>query len=95
MTNRVRDLLQAIETTHGCKAAHERSAVVMEQFRGQLIWDGVVEVFTLTGHPKARRCYAWSLEEDGQPRSVTILELLPVDSPSTAVQAAIAGGQQK
>jgi hypothetical protein len=80
---------------HGCKAAHDTSQVVMEQFRGQTVWDGIVEVFNLTGHPKAKRCYAWSFLDNGEPRYVTVLELPPVDSACTAVRAAIASGQQK
>jgi hypothetical protein len=43
-----------------------------------------LEVFDLTGHPKAKRCYAWSY---GEPEEIiTILELPPVDSPESAVK---------
>jgi hypothetical protein len=80
---------------HGCKATHETSQVVMEQFRGQTVWDGVVEVFNLTGHPQAKRCYAWSFIDKEEPRYVAVLELPPVDSACSAVRAAIASGQQK
>jgi hypothetical protein len=95
VTNRIRDILQVVEATHGCKAAHESSELVMEQFRGQTVWDGLVELFRLTDHPQAHRCYAWSFIDNGEPRYVTVLELPPVNSPSTAVRAAIASGQQK
>ena len=67
----------------------------MEEFRGQTVWDGVVELFELTGHPQAKRCYAWSFIDNGEPRYVAVLELPPVNSPRAAVQAAIASGQQK
>ncbi len=67
----------------------------MEQFRGQTVWDGVVEVFQLSGHPQAKRCYAWSFSEDEGPHYVAVLALPPVDSACTAVRAAIASGQQK
>ena len=66
----------------------------MEQFRGQT-WDGVVEVFKLTDNPQAKRCYAWSFLDKGEPRYVTVLELPPIDSACSAVRAAIASGQQK
>ena len=33
---------------------------VHEVFRGETVWQGDVEVFDLTGHPKAKRAYAWS-----------------------------------
>jgi hypothetical protein len=53
-------------------------------------WDGVVETFELGGHPKAKRCHAWSYDEDGGTQYVTVLELLPVDSHESAVKVAIA-----
>jgi len=51
---------------------------------------GVVESFALTGHPKAKRCYAWSYQDKGETQYVTALEIPPVESPITAVRAAIA-----
>lgn len=37
---------------------------VREMHNGQTVWDGIVEVFDLTGHPKANRIYAWSHDTD-------------------------------
>ena len=51
-----------------------------------------MEVFRLKGHPKAKRCFAWSHvdgEHDEKTNYVTVLELPPIDSPQKAVQAAI------
>jgi hypothetical protein len=52
----------------------------------------VVEVFELTGHPKASRVYAWS-QDTGDPdkpkRHVTVLHIPPVLSATMAVRAAI------
>ena len=45
----------------------------------------------LIDHPKAKRCYAWSFEDGKQTRSVTVLELPPVDSPEIAVKVADRG----
>jgi hypothetical protein len=56
---------------------------------------GVVESFALTGHPKAKRCYARSYQDNGETQYVTALEIPPVVSPKTAVQAAIVSGSQK
>jgi hypothetical protein len=39
-----------------CKAVHIGSEPVIELFKGQIAWDGVVEIFDLIGHPKAKRC---------------------------------------
>jgi len=80
---------------HGCGSKHIESVPVHEVFRGQTVWDGVVEVFDLTGHPKAKRAYGWSYPDGDQERFVTVLELPPVKSPQTAVRAAIVSRAQK
>ena len=41
-----------INKLHGGKAKHIESVPVTELFNGQVVWDGVVEVFKLKGHPK-------------------------------------------
>ena len=89
MSDRIAKLQDAIEAMHRCKAVHVSSEVVIELFRGEVAWDGVVETFDLTGHPWAKRCYAWSYEDKGETQYVTVLELPPVDSPETAVKVAI------
>jgi hypothetical protein len=48
---------------------------------------GDVKVFDLTGHPKAKRAYAWSHldgEHDERTRFVAVLEIPPVESAETA-----------
>lgn len=64
---------------------------VVEEFQGQTIWQGDVEVFDIRGHPKATRGYGWGYvpNEGGGRRYFTVLELPPVNSPQTAVKAAI------
>jgi hypothetical protein len=89
MSERIENLRTAIETMHGCKAKHERSAVIVETFAGKTVWEGVVESFALTGHPKAKRCYAWSYQDNGETQYVNVLEIPPVVSPQTAVRASI------
>ena len=89
-TTQLRD---AVEKMHGCKAKHLRSVAVHEVLQGRTVWQGVVEVFQLSGHPEAKRCHAWSyLEGDKDERThfVAALELPPVDSARKAVQVAIA-----
>jgi len=88
----------AIMQLHNCGAAWRETAPVHEVFRGQTVWDGEVEVFDLTGHPKAKRAYAWSHREgkdDQGERFVTVLEVPPVVSPITAVRASILADKQK
>jgi hypothetical protein len=89
MSERIENLRKAVETMHKCKARHVESKPVIELFKGQVAWDGVVEAFELTGHPHAKRCYAWSYTDKGEPQYVTVLEIPPVDSAETAVKIAI------
>jgi hypothetical protein len=89
MNERIENLRTAIETMHKCKAARERSAMIVERFKNQTVWEGVVESFALTGHPKAKRCYAWCYQDNGETQYVNVLEIPPVTSPQTAVQASI------
>ncbi len=88
----IQELQDVIHRLHGATATHVKSAFVIETFQGKTVWDGVVEVFDLTGHPKANRVYAWAHETDDpkQPRRyVTALHLPPTVSPETAVKSAI------
>ncbi len=90
MSERIASLKEAVETMHRCKAVHVGSEPVIELFKGEIAWDGVVEIFDLTGHPKSKRCYAWSYLESDEPQYTTVLEIPPVDSAETAVEVAIA-----
>ncbi len=85
-------LKAAVEKMHGGQAVYTATVPVHEVFQGQTVWQGEVEIFDLSGHPKAKRDYAWSHAEgvnDFDERFVAVLELPPVDSPKTVVKAAI------
>jgi hypothetical protein len=86
----VKRLQEAIKETRRCDSKHVESVPVVEQFEGQTAWEGTVEVFDLIGHPQAKRAYAWSYRDGDKIKSVTILEIPPVDSPQSAVKVAIA-----
>ena len=76
-----------IEHLHKCSARHVWTDYIKEEFNGKTLWKGPVEVFNITGHPKAKRCYGWSY---GEPEEfITILELPPVDSAQSAVKVGI------
>jgi len=68
-----------------------QSVPVKETFDGKTVWEGVVHVFDLTGHPKATRAYAWSspIEGSDKRRFFAVLHEGPVKSPTDAVRAAI------
>jgi hypothetical protein len=96
MSKRIENIRLAVQAMHRCLAKHESSAPIIEMFGKNKVWEGVVEIFLLVGHPKAKRCYAWDLADDSsKPRYIAVLELPPVHSPHTAVRAAIASGEQK
>ena len=61
-----------------------------ETFRGKVAWEGEVEVFAVTGHPKAAHAYAWEQETDeGNRAFVAVLGVPPVNSAQDAVRASI------
>ena len=89
----IQRLQMVIHHLHKVDSRHIESVPVEEVYQGQVIWRGTVEVFSVTGHPKATRCYAWSHrdgKDDGGERMVAVLGLPPVDSAQRAVQVAIA-----
>ena len=86
------DLKEVIRRLHGVESTHRQSVPVKEVFQGETVWDGIVEVFDLHGHPKANTAYAWTHETDDPAnpvRHVTVLQIPPAVSPITAVRAAI------
>jgi hypothetical protein len=87
-------LTLAVNHLHGCDSKHIESVPVEEVYEGKTVWQGIVEVFEVRGHPKANKVYAWSHvhgKNDDDERFVAVLGLPPVTSPETAVKVAIAG----
>jgi len=90
------EVQHAIKQLHGCESKHVETVPVKEVFKGKTVWEGDVEVFDLTGHPKAKRAYAWGYPNGkGGLEVVAVLEIPPVESPVTAVRAAIVASQKK
>lgn len=88
----IEELRNVIHRLHKAVATHIESVPITERHKGQVIWDGIVEVFRLRGHSQTNRIYAWAHDTDdpNEPkRYVTVLHIPPVVSPLTAVQAAI------
>lgn len=90
------ELKEAVESQHGCKASFAQSVPVKETFGGKTVWEGVVHVFDLTDHPKAKRAYAWSspIEGSTKRRFFAVLHVPPITSPAEAVRAAIVAEQR-
>ncbi len=90
MSDYIATLQKAIKDLHGCDAVHVSTTPVVETFKGEIVWQGDVETFSIRGHPKAKRCFAWSYQDDrGTTQSTAVLELPPVDSELAAVRAAL------
>lgn len=88
----VEELRDVIRRVHGVESQHIESVPVKETFKGQTVWDGIVEVFELKGHETAHRVYAWAHDTDNPEyprRHVTVLHLHPIKSAQDAVRAAI------
>jgi hypothetical protein len=87
--NHIAALKEAIEKLHGVTAAHAESVPVKEVFLGKTVWEGVVEVFHLEGHPKTDKAYAWMHDTGERIYPVTVLHIHPALTPVAAVRAFI------
>ena len=88
----ISELQDVMRKLHGVESRDVESVAVKETFKGKTIWEWVVEVFELAGHPKAQRLYAWSHDTDDPKkpkRHITVLHLAPITSAAEAVGAAI------
>jgi hypothetical protein len=88
----------AIQKSYKCGATHDDFQPVVEYSKHKLAWKGIVEIFDLHGHPKAKRCYAWPhLDKpyESEEGFVTVLEIPPVNSPQTAVHVSILNDGRK
>ncbi len=89
-------LRKSIECQHGGTATLVQSVPVKETHAGAVVWEGVVHVFDLAGHPTASRAYAWSspIEGSDKRRFFAVLHQGLVKSPLDAVRAAIVAQQR-
>lgn len=89
-------LREAVENMHGGTATPAQTVPVKETWEGKTVWEGVVHVFDLAGHPKATRAYAWSspIEGSAKRRFFAVLHTERIASPVEAVRAAIVAEQK-
>lgn len=90
----IQELEGVIQQLHGVKATHRESVPVKETWKGKTIWEGMVEVFDLHGHPDTNTAYAWlhDIGDPDNPLPVTVLHIDPALSPAKAVRAFIVAG---
>jgi hypothetical protein len=85
-----KSLEKAILDLHGYKAIWIKSIPVKEVFKGDTVWEEIVQVFGID-HPKSKLCYAWSYAMDNSKKRkfLAVLHQGKIDSPQKAVKAAI------
>lgn len=90
------ELKRAVESQHGCTATFVQSVPVKETFGGKTVWEGLVHIFRINGHPQANQAYAWSspIEGGDKRRFFAVLHQPPITSPVAAVRAAIVAEQR-
>jgi hypothetical protein len=90
--NYIEELQTVIKRLHGVESRHVESVPVKEVFRGQTVWEGMVEVFEIQDHPTTNKIFAWSHQTDNPDnprRHVTVLQLDQIVTPVDAVRAAL------
>ncbi len=86
----IEELQDVIRKLHGVESKHVESIRVKEVFQDKTVWEGVVEVFDLIGHPKTHRAYVWAHDgERPKESSVAVLHIGPITSAAAAVRAAL------
>ena len=91
--NYIARLQNAIWQLNHCKSKYVESVVVSETPVGlpkSPVVEGEIAVFEICDHSQAKRAYAWSYRVGNNTWFVVVLEIPPVTSPETAVEAAIA-----
>jgi hypothetical protein len=85
------ELRKAVERLHGGGVRLVESVRISESFDGKSLWEGVVHIFELKGHPAASRAYAWSSPVEGgtQRQYFAVLNIPPITSPVEAVRATV------
>ena len=89
MSERIDRIKRAVEKAAECPASHLESVAVVDTFRGKTMWEGVVEIFALLGHAKAKRAYGWNVGKGADERFTAVLDIPPVRDALTAVRASV------
>jgi hypothetical protein len=89
-------LKEAVEHLHDCQASYVTSQHVRESVEGRPLFDGMVAIFGVQGHPAANTCYAWSTQdpETGRVTVFAVLHYAPIQSSRDAVRATLATRQR-
>ena len=86
-------LQNAIRQLHHCESKYVESVTVSGSFLfldTSTVDESEVAVFELSDNAQAKRAYAWSYRAGNNTRCVVVLEIPPINSPRTALEAATA-----
>lgn len=86
------NLRSVIETSYQCRATHRRT--IATRASRDPNWPAKVEMFWLTGHATANRCFAW-VDPIVPSQTFAVLEIPPVIGAATAIQSALASRSQQ
>jgi hypothetical protein len=84
-------LEKEVAEQHGTVARYTDTVTVREVLGDVIDWHGDVHVLDLYGHPFARRAFVWSVRTGKRHRWQIVLAVPPIESPSAAVRAVLAG----
>lgn len=77
---------RAAERARGAPVAFLEVVPIVETFRGEVVWEGGVNVF----NSAKGGVYAWAIEGETEPQFIAVLDQPPIDSPLKAVRAWLA-----
>ncbi len=90
MSPLIEAIRETIESSHGCIATHATSTPVHLTRGKEVVWDGIVEIFNLSGHAPANRCFAWKVRNNDPDlragETIIVLASPTVSDPQTAVR---------
>jgi len=72
---------------YGCSSRHLHTVYVYQRVLGRTLWKGDVEVFAITGHARAHRCFAWIDWRSRRGKRVRFIVLLESGFLKTAADA--------
>ena len=87
-------ITKAVERAVRCSVTHLRSTPVVETIGGQVVWEGVVEEFSVW-LPPPKIVFAWALNDESEPRYVTVDATENIKTPLDAVRLWIEGQSRK
>ena len=72
MSDYIAEIQAVFLKLHGVDAEYVETVPVVEEFQGETVWQGDVEVFDIRGHPKATRGYGWGYATGEEERAALL-----------------------